>query len=204
MIFERGHFKSSRIQKSNINESLAESRKFSDKNYSSRKHESKPTVFISHKHSELADLKELEGVIELLEDLGAKIYIDSMDNGMPSETSGETALRIKEVIKYCNKFILIATEKAIESYWCNWELGFGDTHKYIEHIAILPIKEQGEYDHNFKGNEYLQIYPSIDFYNGSTYYRNSNQLIERGYYVCKPKNKEGIRYITALKDWLNQ
>ncbi|MDR6735413.1 MULTISPECIES: toll/interleukin-1 receptor domain-containing protein [Sphingobacterium] len=204
MIFERGHFKSSRIQKSNINESLSESRKFSEKGYSLRKYDSKPTVFISHKHSDLADHKELEGVIELLDDLGAKVYIDSMDNGMPTETSGETALRIKEVIKYCDKFILIATEKAIESYWCNWELGFGDTHKYIEHIAILPIKEKGEYDHNYKGNEYLQIYPSIDYEDGTNRYRNSRELIPKGYYVCKPKNKEGIRYITSLKKWLNQ
>lgn len=123
---------------------------------------------------------------------------------MPGHTCGDTALRIKDVIKHCNKFILIATEKAIESYWCNWELGIGDTHKYIEHIAILPIKEQGEYDHNYKGNEYLQIYPRIDFRNGNTYYINSEIIIKRGYYVCKPKNKEGIVYITPLKEWLNQ
>lgn len=199
MIFERGYFKSNRIQKSDLNESLRETRTFSKGKY-----EPKPTVFISHKHSDLQDLEELKGVMEIFEDLGAKIYIDSMDNNMPGHTCGDTALRIKEVIKHSNKFILIATEKAIESYWCNWELGIGDTFKYIEHIAILPIKEQGEYDHNYKGNEYLQIYPSIDFYKGNTYYRNSNLLIDRGYYVCKPTNKEGIRYITKLKDWLNQ
>lgn len=42
-----------------------------------------------------------------------------MDNKMPGQTSGDTALRIKEVIKFSNKFILLATGKAIESYWCN-------------------------------------------------------------------------------------
>lgn len=199
MIFERGHFKSNRIQKSSINESLNESRSFSKNKY-----ESKPTVFISHKHSDLQDVEELKGVMEILEDLGAKIYIDSMDNNMPGHTCGDTAIRIKDVIKHCDKFLLIATEKAIESYWCNWELGIGDTHKYIDHIAVLAIKEKGEYDHEFKGNEYLQIYPSIDFYNGSTYYRESTQLISRGYYVCKPKNKEGLRLILPLKDWLNK
>lgn len=196
MIFERGYFKSNRIQKSAINESLRETRTFSKDKY-----ESKPTVFISHKHS---DLEELKGVMEILEDLGAKIYIDSMDNSMPGHTCGDTAIRIKDVIKHCRKFILIATEKAIESYWCNWELGIGDTYKYIEHIAILPIKEQGEYDHNYKGNEYLQIYPSIDFYRGDTYYRNSKELVDRGYYIVKPIDKEGVKYITSLKKWLNQ
>lgn len=193
MIFERGHFKSTRIQKSYINESLQETKSFSFRN----KYESKPTVFISHKHSDLEDEKELEGIIELLEDLGAKIYIDSMDNKLPEQTSGDTAIRIKEVIKHCKKFVLLATKKAVESYWCNWELGFGDTHKYKDHIAIFAIKEKGEYDYKYAGNEYLQIYPSISYRDKSSY-NIWGDFIEKGYYVKEPK--ENI--ITPLKVWL--
>lgn len=199
MIFERGYFKSDRIEKGIITEALNETRTFSKGKY-----ESKPTVFISHKHSDLEDVEELKGIMEIIEDLGAKIYIDSMDNKMPGHTCGDTALRIKDVIKHCKKFVLIATEKAIESYWCNWELGIGDTHKYIEHIAIVPIKEKGEYDSQYKGNEYLQIYPSIDYEDGTNRFKTSKKIIEKGYYVCKPRNKDGIRYITKLKQWLNQ
>lgn len=197
MIFERGHFKTNKIV--NLNESIRETRTFSKS-----KTEYKPTVFISHKHSDLEDQEEVKGILEIFEDLGAKVYIDSMDNKMPNETSGETALRIKEVIKYTKKFVLVATEKAIESYWCNWELGIGDTHKYIENIAIIPIKDKGEYDFKYKGNEYLQIYPSIDFEDGTNRYMTSKELIPRGYYVCNPRNKDGVRYITPLKQWLNQ
>ena len=196
MIFERGYFNSNKLGKEFINESLLETRTLSFRN----KYERKPTVFLSHKHS---DLEDLQGVMGLLKGLGAKIYIDSLDNNMPLQTSGETAQRIKEVIKHCKKFVLLATEKAIESYWCNWELGFGDTHRYIENIAILPMKENGEIDSQYKGNEYLQIYPSIYFENGTNSYR-SGILISRGYYVSKPKNKEGIRIITPLKKWLNE
>ena len=196
MIFERGHFKTDKII--NLNESLQETRMFSSKSY-----QAKPTVFVSHKHSDLEDLEEVKGVIELLENCGAKIYIDSMDNSMPGHTCGDTAIRIKDVIKHTNKFILIATEKAIESYWCNWELGIGDTYKYIQHISILPIKEKGESDYRYKGNEYLQIYPSIDFEDGTNVYMPSNKIIEKGYYVAKPRNKDGIRYITPLKEWIN-
>jgi hypothetical protein len=159
MIFEKGHFKSSRLQKSFINESLNKTKTFSERTA----YDTKTTVFLSHKHKDLEELEEATGVIELLEDLGVKVYIDSMDNKMPEQTSGETASRIKEVIKYCNKFILLATEKAIESYWCNWELGIGDVHKFERNIAILPVKEKGQYNHQYKGNEYLQIYPHIDY-----------------------------------------
>ena len=198
MIFERGHFKSDNLQKAVINESFKETRTFSFKN----RWESKPTVFISHKHSDLEDIEELEGVIKMLEELGAKIYLDGMDNKMPDQTSGETAQRIKEVIKHSKKFILLATEKAIESYWCNWELGIGDTYKYIDNIAILPIKEKGEQDSKFKGNEYLQIYPRIDLHEKG-FYNIWREYIEKGYYVTKPLNNDGKRIITPLKEWLN-
>ncbi len=199
MIFERGHFTHSRPI--NLNEAIRATRVFSNnKNVA----QPKPTVFISHKHSDLQDAEEAKGIVQLFEDMGAQVYIDSMDNKMPSETSGETALRIKDVIKACKKFVLVATEKAIESYWCNWELGIGDTHKYIEHIAIVPIKERGEFDTQFKGNEYMQIYPSIDYEDGTTRYRTSRELVPKGYYVSQPVNREGIRYITPLVTWLKQ
>jgi hypothetical protein len=197
MIFERGYFNFDKIEKAIINESLSETRTFSFRN----EVQYKPTVFLSHKHS---DLDDLQGVMGILEEHGAKIYIDSMDNKMPEQTTGDTAQRIKEVIKFCKKFVLLATDNAIESYWCNWELGLGDTHRYIEHIAILPMKEKNSYDYNYKGNEYLQIYPSIDYEDGTNRYKSSQQLIPRGYYVCKPRNKDGVRYITPLKQWLNE
>src|SRR5690606_7451084 len=118
-------------QKGFITESFRQSRLFS----LSTTYSLKPTVFLSHKHDDLEDEEELKGFIDVLEQHGAKVYIDSLDNTMPEETSGDTAKRIKEIIKYCKNFILLATERAIESHWCNWELGIGDTHKYIEHIA---------------------------------------------------------------------
>ena len=200
MIFEKGHFRSLRLQKGYINESLSKAKTFSARSA----YDSKTTVFLSHKHSDIEELEEAKGVIEMLEDLGAKVYIDSMDNKMPDQTSGETAQRIKEVIKYCDRFILLATAKAIESYWCNWELGIGDVHKYSSKIAILPVKEKGQYDSQYKGNEYLQIYSSIDYENGTNYYSNGG-LITKGYYISKPPIRKGdSRILTPLKSWLSK
>lgn len=195
MIFERGHFQSKSTTESFVNESLREIKMFSQ----NKPYTNTNTVFLSHKHS---DLKDLQGVMGMLNEFGVKVYIDSMDNKMPSQTSGETAERIKEVIKFCKKFILLATDKAIESYWCNWELGIGDTHKFINHIAILPMKDKNTYDHNYKGNEYLQIYPQIEYRDGTTNYKGGAQ-ISRGYYVRNPKDKNNSFTITPLSDWLN-
>ena len=115
----------------------------------------KTKIFLSHKHDE----KEfLEGAISLLKTFGVDVYVDWLDEGMPKTTSGETAKRIKEKIKENHKFILLATEAAISSKWCNWELGLGDAAKYIDHIALLPVKK--DYT-DFSGSEYLGIYPYI-------------------------------------------
>jgi hypothetical protein len=190
-IFERGYFDDSLINESEIKKSFDSVRNFS----AGAEYSYKPTVFISHKHE---DLKDLRGIIGMLEKIGAKIYIDSMDNKMPNETNGDTAKRIKEVIKFCKKFILLATDKAIESYWCNWELGIGDVHKFSRHIAIIPMKEKGTYDHNYKGNEYLQIYPQITYYNGFT--NLQGHYFNSGFYISNPFDN----YITELSEWLKQ
>jgi len=182
MIFERGYFDNKVVNESKINDSYRTIRKFN----SNTEYSNKPTVFLSHKHDDLNDLK---GVIGLLEEYGAKIYIDSMDKNLPNETTWETAKRIKKVIKFSKKFILLATDKAIESDWCNWELGIGDTYKYIDNIAILPMKEKvsNVSRYKYKGNEYLQIYPQIEFRDGTTKYKNG-KIILKGYYVRLPSN----------------
>lgn len=194
MIFTKGYFNNQAVNENFVTRSLTEVRSFSASSAS----KAKPTVFLSHKHDDLADLR---GLIGLLEGIGAKIYIDSMDNKMPDQTCGDSAARIKEVIKFCDKFVLLATAKAIESYWCNWELGIGDTHKFIQHIAILPIKESGQYDWQYKGNEYLQIYPQIDYEDGTRFYQDGTR-VAAGYYVSRPANKQNVNFITPLKQWL--
>jgi hypothetical protein len=193
MIFERGFFKAETLQKKSITEALNETRTYSFKG----RHEYKTTIFISHKHGDLEDVEELKGVMELLEQYGAKIYVDSMDNRLPEQTTGETATRLKEVIKHCNKFVLLATKKAVQSIWCNWELGIGDVHKYKKNIAILPIKEKGESDYSFIGYEYLQIYRSISYRDKAMNNYRGN-YIEKGYYINEPDSFT----IIPLKDWL--
>lgn len=140
------------------------------------------TVFLSHKHNE-RDI--LEKVVELLKKIGVKVYIDWQDDEMPENTSGETAERIKNKIKENKKFILLATNGAIVSKWCNWELGYGDSDKYPNNIAIMPITEN---DGSWVGNEYLQIYPVI---------KTEYEIFKGDYYVEYKDSK--IKFIDWLK-----
>lgn len=141
------------------------------------------TVFLSHKHDEVEVLKD---AISFLKEYGVNVYIDHFDDEMPKSTSGITAQKLKTKIKSNKKFIFLATEKSIASKWCNWELGYGDAHKYIDHIALLIFKEDNT---DWSGSEYLQIYPTI----GATY-----QALDMDFVVEYPGGKS-----VSLQKWLN-
>lgn len=143
---------------------------------------SEVSIFLSHKHDEVEQLKD---AIALLKKFGGNVYIDHFDDEMPKHTSGITADMIKFKIKGNKKFILLATEKAIAAKWCNWELGYGDAHKYINNIALLVIKDDNT---SWTGSEYLKIYPVIG---------RNNSLNSENYVVEYP-NKEIFDLVTWL------
>lgn len=116
------------------------------------------TIFLSHSHDDL-EKPDVEKVIVLLRKAGVRVYIDSFNSSLPPFTSAETAMKIKEQIKQNKKFILVAANKAINSKWCNWGLGFGNAHKYIDYIALVPIADNSA---TWNGAEYLKIYPRIE------------------------------------------
>jgi hypothetical protein len=116
------------------------------------------SVFLSHSHGDL-EKDYVKRAIAFLRNLGLRIYIDSDDSALPPYTNATTASKIKSEIKSNKKFISLATNEAIESPWCNWELGFGDSYKYIDNLALFPLAENSG---NWKGNEYLQIYSHIE------------------------------------------
>lgn len=165
-------------------------------NESASRDRTKPMIFLSHKNDEFVVLQD---VTAFLKQEGVDVYVDWMDNDMPAYTSGETAVKLKDKIKSADKFILVATPEAINSKWCNWELGLGDAAKYIRNIALFPINRTSQ---SFKGAEYLRIYPYIDFENGNNTYKNGN-YITKGYYVKTPidANTENV---LSLKEWLKR
>jgi hypothetical protein len=161
------------------------------------KSSAKSSVFLSHKHSDGTSVKQMR---TLLYSLGADVYIDWLDPDMPEETKGETAIKIKVKINQNDKFILLATENAIESKWCNWELGYGDAHKYPKNkIALFPLREDNS---SWKGNEYMEIYHIIEYEDGNGKY-DSGRYIPKGYYVFTP-SENNKRHLTPLKEWLEK
>lgn len=155
----------------------------------------RPMIFLSHKHDEFSIMQD---VVAFLKNEGVDVYVDWMDSSMPAYTNAETAHKLKEKIKASDKFILIATQNAINSKWCNWELGLGDAEKYINNIALFPINKSNQ---SFYGAEYLKIYPWIEYQDGSTQYIGG-AYIPKGYYVFYPADENGSSRLFPLKQWL--
>lgn len=114
-----------------------------------------PSVFLSHSHE---DRDLVEPVANFIASMGISLYVDWLDPKMPSITSAETAERIKTMIVENHRFLVLASERSLESRWVPWELGYADGEKKFEDIAILPIQE-----YNYKGapNEYVQVYQEV-------------------------------------------
>ena len=114
-------------------------------------------VFLSHSS---ADKNALPIVIGLLEQHGAKVYIDKSDKELPQKTSPETGAKLKERIAQCPKFIVLVTANSKSSRWIPWELGIADEKKKLANIAILPdVGNQLNVD--WPEQEYLGLYPRI-------------------------------------------
>ncbi len=169
-----------------LNEARVQTRHFSETN--------RLSIFLSHKHNEL---EYLERVRYVLESLNASVYVDWADPSMKHPTDRKTAETLKRKIKQYDKFIFIASDAAIASKWCNWEIGYGDAHKYEkDKIALFPIKQD---DREWKGNEYLRLYPSIEYFDGTTTY-DTGRIISEGFYVYYHYKKK----ITPLANWISK
>jgi hypothetical protein len=116
-------------------------------------------VFLSHSHE---DKDLVLSAVQFLKSQGVDVFVDWLDESMPDNISGETAEKLKQKIKEYAKFLVLVTENSKNSKWVPWELGVADGNKPIQNIAVLPVDRTGK---RFQGNEYLDIYPKIEFYN---------------------------------------
>jgi hypothetical protein len=116
-------------------------------------------TFLSHSSK---DAELMAGVVKILRNHGASVYIDKKDESLPPYTSRETAVTLRNRIKQCRKFILFATDNSKDSRWVPWELGISDGYKRAANTAIFPgVESQG--DTRWTEREYLGVYDRIVF-----------------------------------------
>ena len=118
-------------------------------------------VFVSHSSADNEFIKKVLLFLRYAKG-GINGYVDWRDPQMQHPTDAESAKHLKARISEANKVIFVVTNESLKSVWCSWELGFADSEKGVDNIALLAIKPNNGY---WKNNEYLQQYPWIVFEN---------------------------------------
>jgi hypothetical protein len=137
-------------------------------------------VFLSHSMRDGAAIIQLA---KILENYGLSVYIDWVEDKQldRSKVTIETAKIIRDRLKLSRCFLLALSSNSAKSSWVQWELGLGDGQKNGK-VAIVPLMTNYDTNPEFYRQEYLGLYPYID-YTGSSIWVN------------------GYKYVD-LKDWL--
>ncbi len=114
------------------------------------------TAFLCHSHK---DQTLVLGLITLLHREGWHVYVDWLDASLPDRPNRETARKIKDRIRAADFFLFLATQNAMASRWCPWEIGFADGVKPIDTIFVIPTQDDRGHTH---GNEYLDLYRRVE------------------------------------------
>lgn len=126
-------------------------------------------VFLSHSY---LDKSLVYTIVELFNNAGYSVYVDWMiDTQLDrSSVTPGTAMALRSRMDKCYGLAYIATNNISNSKWCPWELGYMDGKKKGR-CAILPVVENST--DGFKGQEYLGIYPFIDYRIGEFWVNDS-------------------------------
>lgn len=91
--------------------------------------------------------------------MGFSVYVDWINDPQidRSKVTKSNAEMLKDRMQKSAALVYAFSQKASESRWMPWELGYFDGIKGM--VAILPISNSA--DNSFQGEEYLGIYPYI-------------------------------------------
>lgn len=115
-------------------------------------------VFLSHSYD---DAEVILGVKSIIEELGLTVYVDWIDDaGLDrSRVTVKTAEILRVRMRASSCLVYAHSPNASDSVWMPWELGYFDRFRPM-FVWILPLVV--EYDSEFKGQEYLGLYPTVD------------------------------------------
>ncbi|WP_429948449.1 toll/interleukin-1 receptor domain-containing protein [Enterococcus sp. AZ101] len=144
-------------------------------------------VFISHS---FLDKDLVLTLVRLFNEAGYSVYVDWIEDIEldRSNVTKKTATLVRSRISQSKSLAYIATTNISNSKWCPWELGIADG-MLNEKASILPILDNGS---NFNGQEYLGIYPHIDYQKGT----NGKQE----FWINDPD--DSTQYV-SLRAWIN-
>ncbi len=162
-----GHYTEGRIRAFAANELLNE-KKAADrltKNYD---------IFLSHSSEDAIYIKALR---DYLVEAGYSVYVDWIEDPQlnRANVTKETAAVLRHRMNCCRCLLYATSDAARKSVWMPWELGYMDA-KTKSRVAVAPIVDDSAASKEFKGQEYLGLYPYLDRTNGSLYVQDATGI----------------------------
>lgn len=115
-------------------------------------------IFLSHC---LKDEEEVASAMALLEEQGYKVYVDwVIDKNLDrTRVTPKTADILRKRMRQSDALFFATSANSPDSRWMPWELGYFDGLRKGR-IAVMPLLPSTSSD--FKGQEYLGLYPVIE------------------------------------------
>lgn len=134
-------------------------------------------IFLSHSYQDARIVRQL---FDELTAKGYEIYVDwIIDKQLDrNRVSAGTASILRCRMNSCTTLIYLTSVSAEKSVWMPWELGYMDAK--TSRVAVAPVLDDDEPE--FKGREYLGIYPYLDLTNDNFYIHTDTStwiLLER-------------------------
>lgn len=117
-------------------------------------------IFLSHSSEDAIFIKALRDEIVKA---GFSVYVDWIDDPQLDRTAvtKDTAFVLRKRMKSCRSLLYATSSAAKKSVWMPWELGYMDS-QTKSRVAIVPIVEDGLEEQDYRGQEYLGLYPYLD------------------------------------------
>lgn len=174
------------LTKKYLNEQVQKRVLIEDTVFSRKNDKPQYDVFISYSWN---DRSYASKVVQLLEKCGYSVYIDYQDTRLDrNNVSDQTAQRLVNEMKKCKGLLHLYSPSASVSKWCPWEVGIFSGLKNFR-CANLPLLESSGDD--FKRQEYLELYPYVDF-------EKVQDSDRYEFWVCESNEK----YV-SLRGWLS-
>ncbi|MFY0684147.1 MAG: toll/interleukin-1 receptor domain-containing protein [Balneola sp.] len=115
-------------------------------------------IFLSHSFSD-ADI--INGIKKKLELSGYSVYVDWIEDYQLDRrlVSSHTARLLRNRMRRSKSLFYVTSSNSTKSKWMPWETGYFDGFK--GKVAIFPVNEEVFDKYQFKGQEFLNLYPYI-------------------------------------------
>lgn len=115
-------------------------------------------IFMSHS---FWDAKQILALKIDIEKMGFSVYVDWAEDLQlnRSKVTKDTADLLRSRMKNCISLFFATSKTSTESKWMPWELGYFDGTK--NKVAILPVLDIEQITNQYRGQEYLGLYPYV-------------------------------------------